>query len=59
LGKHPYAPYERTGAAYGIQVGFEAHQAPEAGLTLANGRLFSPAINRSAPNFQAGMADFD
>jgi len=56
-GRRAYAPYERSGATYGIQVGFEAHQAPEAGLTLANGRLFSPAINRSAPNFQAGTAD--
>lgn len=59
LGKHPYAPREVGGATYGIQVGFEAHVAPEAGATLGNGRLFSAAINRSAPNFQAGMADFD
>jgi len=57
LGKHPYAPKERAGAQYGTQVGFEAHQAPEAGLTQANGRLMPNAINRSAPNFRAGTAE--
>ena len=57
LSAHPYAPKERSGAQYGIQVGFEAHTAPEAGATLANGRLFNAAINRSAPNFRAGTAD--
>jgi|688.fasta_scaffold1299356_1 hypothetical protein len=50
-----FAPKERCGACYGIQVGFEAHTAPEAGMTQANGRLFQHAINRSAPNFLAGM----
>lgn len=49
-----YAPKERCGACYGVQVGFEAHAAPEAGATLSNGRLFSAAINRSAPNFRMG-----
>lgn len=53
-----YAPKERCGACYGVQVGFEAHTAPEVGATLANGRLFSAAINRTAPNFQMGMADY-
>ena len=57
LGKHPYAPRERSGAAYGISVGFEAHTDPSAGMTMANSRLFPSAINRSAPNFQAGMFD--
>lgn len=52
-----YAPKERTGAAYGIQVGFEAHVAPEAGMTQANGRILQNAINRSVPNFRTGMAD--
>lgn len=56
-GKRTYAPKERGGAAYGVQVGFEAHVAPEAGATQGNGRLFSAAINRSAPNFRAGTAD--
>jgi hypothetical protein len=52
-----YAPKERGGAAYGIQVGFEAHVAPEAGMTQANGRVLQNAVNRSAPNFRTGMAD--
>jgi hypothetical protein len=52
-----YAPKERSGAAYGIQVGFEAHVAPEAGMTQANGRILQNAVNRSAPNFRTGMAD--
>ena len=56
-GKRAYAPKERCGACYGVQVGFEAHVAPEAGATQGNGRLFSAAINRSAPNFRAGTAD--
>lgn len=55
LGKHPYAPYERNGAKYGIQVGFEAHTAPEAGLTQANGRIMPHAVNRSSINFRNGM----
>lgn len=59
VGIRTYAPKERCGACYGVQVGFEAHTAPEVGSTLSNGRLFSAAINRSAPNFRMGMADFD
>ena len=54
---YTYAPKERGGASYGVQVGFEAHTAPEAGMTQANGRVFQAAINRSAPNFQSGMYD--
>jgi hypothetical protein len=57
LGKHPYAPKERNGAQYGIQVGFEAHTAPEAGYTQANGRIMQAAVNRTAPNFRVGMVD--
>jgi hypothetical protein len=49
-----FAPKERNGAQYGIQVGFEAHTAPEAGMTQANGRIFNHAINRSAINFRNG-----
>lgn len=52
-----YAPKERNGAAYGVAVAFEAHVAPEAGATLANGRIFPQAVKRSAPNFRAGMGD--
>lgn len=57
IGHRTYAPRERHGAQYGIQVGFEAHQAPEAGLTQSNGRILPAAINRSAPNFAVGMQD--
>lgn len=57
IGKHPYAPRERHGASYGVQVGFEAHTEPSAGATLSNGRMFAPAINRSAPNFYMGGSD--
>jgi len=57
IGKHPYAPRERNGAQYGLQVGFEAHTAPEAGFTQANGRILNPVINRTAPNFAIGGAD--
>lgn len=56
-GKRAYAPRERSGAQYGVKVGFEAHVAPEAGFTQANGRIAPAAINRSAPNFQFGMMD--
>jgi len=56
-GKRAYAPKERGGAQYGTQVGFEAHTAPEAGFTQANGRIFPAAIQRTAPNFQMGTVD--
>jgi hypothetical protein len=48
---------ERAGARYGIKVGFQKQVAPEAGATQGNGRLIPPAINRSKPNFSAGMVD--
>jgi hypothetical protein len=57
VGKREYAPAERGGAAYGVSVGFEAHTAPEAGFTQANGRLLAPAVNRTAPNFSVGSQD--
>lgn len=57
MANRQYAPKERCGACYGVQVGFEAHTAPEAGLTQSNGRLFAAAVNRSAPNFRAGIMD--
>ena len=57
VGIRTYAPRERNGAAYGVSVGFEAHTAPEAGATLANGRVSQPVVNRSAPNFAIGTHD--
>jgi hypothetical protein len=59
LSAKPYAPLERNGAQYGVQVGFEAHTAPEAGMTQANGRIFTPAVGRTAPNFQSGAQDLN
>ena len=47
----------RSGASYVIKAKFNAHQAPEAGATLANGRILKPAKNRQAPDFQAGMTE--
>jgi hypothetical protein len=38
------------GASYGIRVKIPAYKATEAGATQGNGRLFSPAIKRTAPN---------
>jgi len=49
----------RAGASYGIRVKVGGGVDPAAGQTLANGRLFTSAINRSAPNFQAGYTDLD
>lgn len=48
-----------TGARYGVSVKFQKTTAPEAGSTQANGRVFSPAVNRQAPNFKSGSADLD
>jgi hypothetical protein len=57
IGAHPYAPREVSGAQYGVQVGFEAHTEPAAGMTQANGRIVPSAINRSAPNFRTGIQE--
>jgi len=59
LSAKPYAPLERNGAQYGVQVGFEAHTAPEAGFTQANGRILAAATNRTGPNFRMGMMDYN
>jgi hypothetical protein len=47
----------RAGARYGVRVGFQKQEAPEAGATQSNGYLIPAAINRSKPNFTAGMAE--
>ena len=46
-----------TGARYGISVKFQKTVAPEAGATQANGRIFTAAVRRQAPNFSAGSSD--
>lgn len=48
-----------TGARYGVRVKFQATNAPEAGATQGNGRIFTAAVRRQKPNFSAGSADLD
>jgi len=45
-----------SGARYGITVKLSGGTAPEAGATQSNGRIIAPAVNRTRPNFQDGMA---
>jgi len=45
------------GARYGVRVKFQKSEAPEAGSTLANGRILPSAIKRQSQNFGAGMED--
>jgi hypothetical protein len=45
-----------SGARYGISVKLSGGVAPEAGATQSNGRIVAPAVNRTRPNFQDGMA---
>lgn len=44
------------GARYGVSVKISGGVAPEAGATLANGRLFTSSVKRTSPNFQSGVA---
>lgn len=48
-----------TGARYGVRVKFQQTTAPEAGATQGNGRIFTPAVRRQKPNFEAGSADLN
>jgi hypothetical protein len=45
------------GARYGVKVKFQKTEAPEAGATQGNGRIIPASVNRSRPNFSAGMAE--
>lgn len=49
----------RHGAAYGIRAQMGGGSDPSAGMTQANGRLFTSTINRTAPNFKAGYTQLD
>lgn len=49
----------RSGASYGIRAKMGGGSDPAAGATLANGKLFAPAVNRTRPNFQSGYSDLD
>ena len=50
---------KHAGARYGIRVKFQQTVAPESGATQGNGRIFASAIKRQAPEFGAGMADYN
>lgn len=45
--------------AFGITAKMPAYKDPQVGPTQGNGRLFTAAVNRTAPNFQAGMTDLN
>lgn len=44
---------------YGIKAKMPSYQDPHVGPTQGNGRLFSAAVNRTAPNFSAGYSNLD
>jgi len=46
-----------SGARYGVRVKFQKQESPEAGATLANGRLLPSVMGVQAPSFKAGMSD--
>lgn len=43
--------------AYGIRTSMPTYKDPSAGMTQANGRVFTAALNRQAPNFSSGASD--
>jgi len=43
------------GAAYGIRTSMPSYVDPQIGVTQGNGRMFTPAVNRTKPNFEDGM----
>lgn len=45
--------------AYGITTTMPSYSDPQVGPTQGNGRLFTAAVNRTAPNFWAGSANLD
>ena len=47
------------GRTYGITSSMAAYKDPAIAPVQSNGRIFSPAVNRVAPNFQAGHADLN
>ncbi len=48
---------ERSGARYGIRVGFQKQVSPEAGEVQSNGRILPAATKRSSVTFSEGMAE--
>ena len=49
----------RAGRAYGITAKMPAWNDPQIAPVQSNGRLFTSAVNRTAVNFQEGIADHD
>ncbi|CAB4128898.1 hypothetical protein UFOVP225_100 [uncultured Caudovirales phage] len=49
----------KSGAAYGIKTSMPSWKDPQIGPTQGNGRLFTAALNRTKPNFDAGIVDHD
>ena len=46
---------ERNGARYGVRVNINAPISHEAGMTQANGRIFSSSVKRTNDSFSAGV----
>ena len=44
-------------AGYGIKTTMPTYKDPQVGPTQGNGRLFTSSLNRTKPNFDAGIAD--
>lgn len=49
----------KGGAAYGIRTSMPAWKDPQIGVTQANGRMFTSALNRTKPNFDAGTTNYN
>ena len=56
---HPTATKAKSGAAYGIRTKMPSWKDPQVGPVQGNGRLFTSVVNRTSPNFQAGIVDHD
>lgn len=44
---------------HGIKTSMPAWRDPSIGATQGNGRLFTAAVNRTKPNFDAGTVDYN
>lgn len=58
VGKRPNMK-KPEGRTYGITSSMSAYKDPTIAPVQSNGRIFSSAINRVAPNFQAGHSDLN
>lgn len=47
------------GRTYGITSSMAGYKDPAIAPVQSNGRIFSPAVNRVAPNFQSGISDLN